>query len=109
MRELQVWEVGDGLNQMYDDIVQLSKKCRFKDCLHSSEPDCAVNGAILSGILDSERISNFNKMQKEAANLSLKMLGNINTVEKIKGTKYAQILKNDNRHKNNRKRKKRNR
>jgi ribosome biogenesis GTPase / thiamine phosphate phosphatase len=99
MRELQVRELDDGLNQMYDDIVQLSKKCRFKDCLHSSEPGCAVNEAILSGLLDADRLNNFNKMQKEVAELSLKMLGNINTGEKIKGRKYAQILQNSNRNK----------
>lgn len=44
-------------------------------------------------------------MQKEAADLSLKMLGNIGTVEKKKGKKYGQILQDENKKK--RKRKKR--
>jgi ribosome biogenesis GTPase / thiamine phosphate phosphatase len=97
MRELQVWEADDGLDQMYEDITQLSERCRFNDCLHRQEPGCAVQEAIQNGGLNPERLNNFNKMQKEAAELSLKMLGNVNTVEKVKGKKYAQILQQDDR------------
>jgi ribosome biogenesis GTPase / thiamine phosphate phosphatase len=109
MRELQVWEADDGLDQMYEDIMQLSERCRFNDCLHRQEPGCAVQEAIQNGGLDHERLNNFNKMQKEAAELSLKMLGNVNTVEKVKGKKYAQILQQDDRKIRNRNRRSRKR
>ncbi|WP_062107490.1 ribosome small subunit-dependent GTPase A [Bacillus niameyensis] len=93
MRELQVWEADDGLEQMYDDITQLSERCHFRDCLHRHEPGCAVQAAINEGILDPERLHNYEKMHNEAAELSLKILGNLNTVERVKGKKYSQILK----------------
>jgi ribosome biogenesis GTPase / thiamine phosphate phosphatase len=83
------------------ELIGGSERCRFKDCLHRNETGCAVNEAIQEGLLDTERLNNFNKMQREAAELSLKMLRNINTVEKIKGRKYAQILQNDDRKKRN--------
>lgn len=93
MRELQVWDVEDGLEHMYDDIIQLSDRCRFRDCLHRHEPGCAVQSAIKEGLLDPERLYNYEKLHNEVAELSLKILGNVNTVEKIKGKKYSQILK----------------
>lgn len=106
MRELQVLEVDEGLNNLYEDIIRLAEQCKFNDCLHRHEPDCAVQEAIEKGELQYERLVSYNKMQKEAADLSLQILGNISAVEKEKGKKYAQILQNDDR-KNRRSRKQR--
>lgn len=95
MRELQVWELDDGLNNLFEDIIQLSDQCFFNDCLHRKEPDCAVQQAIKQGKLQEERLNNYNKMQQEAADLSLKMLGNIGSVERKKGKKYAQLIREE--------------
>lgn len=46
MRELQVLEVDQGLNNLYEDIIQLAEQCKFNDCLHRHEPDFAVQEAI---------------------------------------------------------------
>lgn len=95
MRELQVWEVDDGLNQLFEDIIDLSEQCKFNDCLHRKEPGCAVKQAIKNGELDQERLDNYNKMEKEAAELSLKMLGNLGAVEREKGKKYVRLLQEE--------------
>lgn len=95
MRELQVWEVDDGLSNLFEDIIQLSDQCRFNDCLHRNEPGCAVQEAIKQEKLHPERLHNYNKMQQEAADLSLKRLGNIQAVEKEKGKKYGQLLQDE--------------
>ena len=63
LRELQVWE-GD-LGSAFADIAQLAAECRFNDCAHSTEPDCAVREALESGELDPDRWHNYLKLQRE--------------------------------------------
>jgi ribosome biogenesis GTPase len=40
----------------------LAVRCRFRDCRHQGEPGCAVTGTV-----DPERLTNFQKLQREAA------------------------------------------
>ena len=63
LRELQVWE-GD-LDSAFADIAELAAQCRFNDCAHSSEPDCAVRVALETGKLDADRWQNYLKLQRE--------------------------------------------
>jgi ribosome biogenesis GTPase len=63
LRELQVWE-GD-LDSAFADIAELATQCRFNDCAHTSEPDCAVREALETGVLDDERWRNYLKLQRE--------------------------------------------
>jgi len=67
MRELRVWVLEDGLNHAFPDIAELSHGCRFRDCRHEGEPDCAVLEALESGRLDPERLKSFMKLRAEAA------------------------------------------
>ena len=63
LRELQIWE-GD-LDSAFADIADLAAECKFNDCAHSTEPDCAVREALESGELDSDRWRNYLKLQRE--------------------------------------------
>ena len=63
LRELQVWE-GD-LDSAFADIAELAAQCRFNDCAHSTEPDCAVREALETGELDPDRWRNYLKLQRE--------------------------------------------
>jgi ribosome biogenesis GTPase len=63
LRELQVWE-GD-LGSAFADIAELASRCRFSDCAHRTEPDCAVREALESGDLPAERWANYLKLQRE--------------------------------------------
>jgi ribosome biogenesis GTPase len=63
LRELQVWE-GD-VDSAFSDIAELAAQCRFNDCAHESEPDCAVRDALETGVLDADRWSNYRKLQRE--------------------------------------------
>jgi ribosome biogenesis GTPase / thiamine phosphate phosphatase len=65
MRELQLWEAGEGLTDSFADIAELAAKCRFSDCSHEREPDCAVKAAIAEGRLAASRLENYKKIQKE--------------------------------------------
>lgn len=65
MRELQLWDVGETLNQTFDDIDALAPGCRFRDCRHKTEPGCAVKAAVADGTLPSSRYESFLKLQAE--------------------------------------------
>jgi len=63
LRELQIWE-GD-IDSAFSDIAVLAARCRFNDCAHSTEPDCAVREALETGLLDPARWANYGKLQRE--------------------------------------------
>jgi ribosome biogenesis GTPase len=67
MRELQLADVKDGLDELFADIVVLAKNCRFADCRHESEPGCAVQAAIAAGTLDPDRLRRQRKLAAEEA------------------------------------------
>jgi ribosome biogenesis GTPase len=66
MRELQLWEGGEGIENVFDDIEELIHKCKFSDCRHEDEPGCAVREAIENGELDEKRFESYLKMKREA-------------------------------------------
>jgi len=65
MREFQLWLAGEGIHEAFPDIELLSLKCRFRECRHGTEKDCAVQAALASGELPKERYANFLKLRRE--------------------------------------------
>lgn len=65
MREFQLWMAGGGLHEAFPDIELLALKCRFRECRHDKEPNCAVQAALGSGALAGERYDNFLKLRRE--------------------------------------------
>lgn len=65
MRELQITDAGSGLEEIFDDIVDLASSCRFSDCSHETEPDCAVQAALADGTLERERLYRWRKLLAE--------------------------------------------
>ncbi|MCC6397502.1 MAG: ribosome small subunit-dependent GTPase A [Bacteroidetes bacterium] len=67
MRELQLWDVDEGVQETFDDIEELAAACKFRDCKHAGEPGCAVRAAVEDGTLDEDRLASFAKLQREIA------------------------------------------
>ncbi len=67
MRELQLWEGEEGIQDTFDDIEKLSSECKFRDCKHTGEPGCAVQAAVIEGTLEPDRLASFAKLQREVA------------------------------------------
>ena len=72
MRELQLWSAGAGVDEAFDDITVLGRGCRFANCTHEHEPQCAVKQAVAEGRLDAARLEHFRKLQKELSSLSVR-------------------------------------
>ncbi len=67
MRELGAFAIDAGLEETFDEIVSYSRQCRFNDCSHTHEKDCAVIAAVEQGLLDEASYKNFIKIQAESA------------------------------------------
>ena len=65
MRELQLWDGSDGIEAAFDDIEALAPGCRFRDCRHDLEPECAVKAAVAEGRLEERRLASYLELRGE--------------------------------------------
>jgi ribosome biogenesis GTPase len=65
MRELQLWDADAGLSEAFADVAELAAGCRFRDCSHTSEPQCAVIAAAAEGGLAPERLASYQRLRAE--------------------------------------------
>lgn len=65
IRELQLTDVKEGIEDVFADILELTTQCRFNNCKHVSEPGCAVQAALGSGELQIERLNSWQKLAAE--------------------------------------------
>lgn len=65
MRELQLWDEQEGLDETFDDIAALARGCRFSDCGHEVEPGCAVREAVEQGTVGRDRLASYHKLLRE--------------------------------------------
>ena len=65
MRELGMTDNIEGINTVFEEIYNLSLKCKFSDCKHINETDCAVLKAIGEGLIDRASLENFQRLQRE--------------------------------------------
>ena len=72
LRELQLWGEETSLQGAFSDIEALAEECRFRDCSHAGEPDCAVQRSLADGGLNQERFEAFLELQKELRHLKRK-------------------------------------
>ncbi|MDW7761137.1 MAG: ribosome small subunit-dependent GTPase A [Acidobacteriota bacterium] len=100
MRELQLWTGEEGLDRAFGDIEALAARCRFPDCRHEAEPDCAVRDAAGRGLLDPRRLESFLKLRREIRFLELKKDDKARRrQEKAEGRSFAVRLKEVKRNK----------
>lgn len=57
----------------FADVQALTTQCRFRNCVHSGEPGCAVEAALEAGTLDPERLRNYLKLSAEVAEAAAKL------------------------------------
>ena len=72
LREIQLWAGAEALAEVFLDIEELARRCRFTDCRHATEPGCAVVAALEGGTLDASRFRSYRKLQRELRAIEVK-------------------------------------
>ena len=55
------------LSQTFAEIEDLARRCKFRNCTHTSEPGCAVLAAIEQGLLEQRRLDSYRKLEHESS------------------------------------------
>lgn len=84
MRELQLWDVEEGVEEAYADIAALSQRCKFGNCTHHNEPGCAVRSALEEGTLPRPRWEAYLKLRVERAEQKKKLPRNRPSDNRVK-------------------------
>ncbi|UNK19408.1 ribosome small subunit-dependent GTPase A [Paenibacillus sp. N3/727] len=72
MKELQLWAENGDLDSVFTDVVDIVAQCKFSNCTHRTEPDCALQSAIDSGVISRERYERYLTQLKELSRLKEK-------------------------------------
>ncbi|MBI1319790.1 MAG: ribosome small subunit-dependent GTPase A [Candidatus Hydrogenedens sp.] len=60
IRALGLWQVSpEEVAYYFPDIAEVSAACRFRDCTHTHEPECAVRAAVEAGTLHRGRYDSY--------------------------------------------------
>lgn len=95
MREIGITDSIGDLEKTFKSLLELSKYCKFNDCTHTTEVNCAVITAIENGKLDRASYENYLKMKKERAHYET------STFEKKKREKqFGKMVKHYQKRKN---------
>lgn len=69
IRSLDLLATDEAVNETFADIAALAEHCRFRDCRHNGEPECAVAQAIATGDLEERRLASWRAIRREMAYL----------------------------------------
>lgn len=68
LKEFGVWEISASeLERAFPEIARHVEGCRYADCSHQVESDCAVRAAVEAGAIDEGRYSSYLKILEEAS------------------------------------------
>ena len=87
-REVGIADSEIGIDTVFDEISNLSKKCKYSDCTHIHEPGCIVRKAVEDERLDKEKYSNFIKLKKETQFYKM-----TNVEKREKDKKFGKFIK----------------
>jgi ribosome biogenesis GTPase len=73
LREVGLWTSDSGIERSFADLETFAERCRFANCAHDTEPDCAVLAAIDAGVLAADRLESWRALQREIAFLERKL------------------------------------
>lgn len=54
----------DDVAEVFPEIQAAAIACRFRNCSHTHEPDCAVKSAVQTGAIDARRLRSYHHMQR---------------------------------------------
>lgn len=93
MRELALWNADEGIARTFSSFEELTFQCRFSDCTHTHETNCAVREAVENGQISTEEYENYLKLRKELNYLELRQNKLLQIEEKRKWKSIHKELK----------------
>ncbi len=94
LREAGLWAGEDSVDDTFPEIAALAGRCRFRDCSHSGEPGCAVQEALVEGILDLRRYESYLDSRREARYHRLRGELSVQRLERVRWKKISKMVKN---------------
>ncbi|MCO4762191.1 MAG: ribosome small subunit-dependent GTPase A [Myxococcales bacterium] len=91
-RELGFFRSDDVNGTGFDDIDALAEQCRFRDCSHLEQADCAVLAAVASGKLPQARYDSFQRQQRERRHLE-EVAATTDHARRERGRGFARMVK----------------
>ncbi len=89
MREVGMTDASAGIDNLFDEITILAKKCKYVDCTHIHEPGCEVLSALKSGELDEDKYSNYVSLKREVEHYEMTELE-----KREKDKQFGKFVKN---------------
>ncbi|MEV8532721.1 ribosome small subunit-dependent GTPase A [Streptomyces sp. NPDC051211] len=65
LRGVGLFDAESGVGQVFSEIEDYARECRFHDCAHEAEPGCAVREAVERGELPERRLDSYRKLVRE--------------------------------------------
>ena len=72
IRGVGLWNAEEALDQVFIGITLQAQNCRFNDCTHTVEPQCAVLEAISNGAIDEHKLTRYLRLRDELQDQSQK-------------------------------------
>jgi len=81
------------VDHAFPEIEALAAACAFRDCTHTAEPDCAVQGALISGEIEEGRWRSYLKLRREMRHAAAQVDPNLRRTEKERWKKLCSGVK----------------
>ena len=65
IRGIGLWDAKEALNKVFFEISEVASYCRFSNCTHQVEPDCAILAAIQEKEIDPQRFERYLRLVEE--------------------------------------------
>lgn len=72
LREIQLPPQQVAFDEAFRTITELAIRCRFTDCRHKTEPNCAVKEAVTQGLVTEAQLLHFHQLSTEVEKPSTK-------------------------------------
>jgi ribosome biogenesis GTPase len=93
IREIALWGDEATLKDAFADVEASASNCRFADCQHQNEPDCAVREAIESGALSTQRLEGHRKLGRELVRVASKRNAGARHAERQQARTFGKLIK----------------
>lgn len=94
LRSVGISPNADTIAELFPEICELVGKCKFSDCTHTNEPECAIRYAIEQGEIDYDNFLRYLKLNGDEKKRELFLKGKVYEKEAM-----LKDLKRNNRHK----------